>query len=71
MARVNAVLRRVKPRKRADQIEISGLRIDNASHRVSADGNRVDVAPKEYRLLHFLFLKINLWCFHEQLVYSQ
>jgi len=54
VARVNAVLRRAKPGGQADRIEISGLRIDNVSHRVSAGGKRVDVAPTEYRLLHFL-----------------
>ena len=53
VARVNAVLRRVKPDELADQIEIGGLRIDNLSHRVSANGKRIDVAPTEYRLLHF------------------
>jgi two-component system phosphate regulon response regulator PhoB len=54
VARINAVLRRVKPEEHADQIEIAGLRIDNISHRVSADGKRIDIAPTEYRLLHFL-----------------
>jgi len=54
VARVNAVLRRARPGEQADRIEIAGLRIDNVSHRVSADGKRVDVAPTEYRLLHFL-----------------
>jgi len=54
VARVNAVLRRARPGDQADRIEISGLRIDNVSHRVSADGKRVDIAPTEYRLLHFL-----------------
>ncbi|MBN2887576.1 MAG: winged helix-turn-helix domain-containing protein, partial [Chromatiaceae bacterium] len=29
------------------------LRIDNISHRVSANGRPVEVAPTEYRLLHF------------------
>lgn len=53
VARVNAVLRRVKPGEGADRIEIGGLRIDNLSHRVSADGKRIDIAPTEYRLLHF------------------
>ena len=53
VARVNAVLRRVKPDELADQIEIGGLHIDNLSHRVSANGKRIDVAPTEYRLLHF------------------
>jgi len=53
VARVNAVLRRVKPDELADQIEIAGLRIDNLSHRVSANGKPIDIAPTEYRLLHF------------------
>lgn len=53
IARVRAVLRRAKPEELADQIEIGGLCIDNVSHRVSADGRRIDIAPTEYRLLHF------------------
>lgn len=53
VARVNAVLRRVKPEELADEIEIGGLRIDNVSHRISANGKRIDIAPTEYRLLHF------------------
>jgi two-component system phosphate regulon response regulator PhoB len=53
VARIHAVLRRSKPDEVTDEIEIAGLRIDNISHRVSADGNPIDVAPTEYRLLHF------------------
>jgi two-component system phosphate regulon response regulator PhoB len=53
VARVKAVLRRAKPDELGDDIEIAGLRIDNVSHRVTADGKPVDVAPTEYRLLHF------------------
>ncbi|MGB5832482.1 MAG: phosphate regulon transcriptional regulator PhoB [Thiohalocapsa sp.] len=53
VARVNAVLRRSKPEHLADMIEIGGLSIDNISHRVTAGGRAVDVAPTEYRLLHF------------------
>lgn len=53
IARVNAVLRRSKADELADQIEIGGLTIDNISHRVTANGKRVDIAPTEYRLLHF------------------
>ena len=53
VARIHAVLRRSKPDEVTDEIEIAGLRIDNISHRVSADGNAIDVAPTEYRLLHF------------------
>ncbi len=53
VARVNAVLRRTKPEEPQDEIEIGGLKIDNVSHRVSANGTQIDVAPTEYRLLHF------------------
>lgn len=54
VARVNAVLRRAKPDDDADVIEIGGLAIDNVSHRVRANGKQIDMAPTEYRLLHFL-----------------
>ena len=53
VARVKAVLRRAKPDEPADEIEIDGLRIDNISHRVSSGGKAIEVAPTEYRLLHF------------------
>jgi len=53
VARVNAVLRRSRPESLTDQIEIGGLRIDNISHRVSTNGSQIEVAPTEYRLLHF------------------
>jgi two-component system phosphate regulon response regulator PhoB len=59
VARVNAVLRRSKPEELADEIEIGGLRIDNISHRVTADGNAVDIAPTEYRLLHFFMTHVD------------
>lgn len=54
VARVNAVLRRSKPEGSSDQIEIGGLRIDSISHRVTANGQRIEVAPTEFRLLHYL-----------------
>jgi len=53
VARVNAVLRRSQPGEANDQTEIGGLTIDNISHRVSANGIAIDIAPTEYRLLHF------------------
>ena len=54
VARIKAVLRRFKPDESSDQIEIGGLRIDNVSHRVTAAGLRIEIAPTEFRLLHFL-----------------
>jgi len=53
VARVNAVLRRTRVETLQDEVQIAGLRIDNVSHRVSADGRQVDIAPTEYRLLYF------------------
>ncbi len=54
VARVNAVLRRSRPETPSDQIEIGGLRIDSISHRVTANGQRLEIAPTEFRLLHYL-----------------
>lgn len=53
VARVHAVLRRSRAEEVADRIEIAGLCIDNVSHRVAAAGQPVEIAPTEYRLLHF------------------
>ncbi|WP_295446719.1 phosphate regulon transcriptional regulator PhoB [uncultured Thiodictyon sp.] len=52
VARVNAVLRRARPDE-TDTVEIAGLHIDHVSRRVTAGGQPVEVAPTEYRLLHF------------------
>jgi len=59
VARVKAVLRRAKTDEPADEIDIGGLRIDNISHRVSAEGRPVDIAPTEYRLLHFFMTHVD------------
>jgi two-component system phosphate regulon response regulator PhoB len=53
-ARIKAVLRRRAPQLSGDSVEIEGLRIDPASHRVTADERRVQLSPSEFRLLHFL-----------------
>ncbi len=53
IARVNAVLRRTRSENSVDEIEIGGLHIDNISHRVTAMGQPLTIAPTEYRLLHF------------------
>jgi two-component system phosphate regulon response regulator PhoB len=53
VARLKAVLRRTTPRGVEDPIEIEGLLLDPASHRVSSYGKSVDMGPTEYRLLQF------------------
>ena len=54
LARIQAVLRRRAPEATEDAVEMGGLRIDPAKHRVSADGRPVTLGPTEFRLLHFL-----------------
>ena len=53
-ARIKAVLRRSQPDGDEDRIEVAGLVLDIASHRVSAEGREIHMGPTEFRLLHFL-----------------
>ena len=53
-ARIKAVLRRRAPQLSGDAIERDGLRLDPATRRLSAEGRRIELAPSEFRLLHFL-----------------
>ncbi|MDO9093951.1 MAG: phosphate regulon transcriptional regulator PhoB [Rubrivivax sp.] len=58
LARIRAVLRRRAPEALDAAVEISGLKLDPATHRVTrrvADQViEVKIGPTEYRLLHFL-----------------
>lgn len=53
-ARIKAVLRRRSPQAADDVIEIGGLRLDPATHRVTVNNDEVALGPTEFRLLHFL-----------------
>jgi len=53
-ARIKAVLRRRAPQRSGDVVEVEGLRLDPASHRVSAGDHRLSLSPAEFKLLHFL-----------------
>lgn len=53
VARLKAVLRRTTPRGIEDAVEVEGLTLDPASHRVSAHGQSLEIGPTEYRLLQF------------------
>jgi len=53
LARVKAVLRRRAPQMTDDPIEISGLRVDPLTHRVTGNGSAIDLGPTEFRLLHY------------------
>ncbi|HZH55828.1 phosphate regulon transcriptional regulator PhoB [Yanghanlia caeni] len=53
VARIKAVLRRRAPQLTDDVVEIAGLRLDPATHRVTGKGQALSVGPTEFRLLHF------------------
>ncbi|MFN2309056.1 MAG: phosphate regulon transcriptional regulator PhoB [Gammaproteobacteria bacterium] len=53
IARIKAVLRRSGGTETAAQIELGGLSLDAAGHRVSAAGDSLELGPTEFRLLHF------------------
>ena len=53
VARIKAVMRRTHGDEGDGIIELGGLRIDGAAHRVFAGDLPVHVGPTEYRLLHF------------------
>jgi two-component system, OmpR family, phosphate regulon response regulator PhoB len=63
-ARIRAVLRRRAPRLAEDAVEVDGLRLDPVSHRVSGNGEPIELGPTEFRLLHFFIT-------HPERVYSR
>lgn len=54
IARVDACLRRPANTFYSRTIAAGGVTVDNVSHRVTADGVNISLAPREYRLLLFL-----------------
>ena len=54
VARIKAVLRRHAPQATEDQVELGGLRLDPATHRITAGSVEGNLGPPEFRLLHFL-----------------
>jgi two-component system phosphate regulon response regulator PhoB len=53
LARMRAVLRRKAPEALDTAVEVSGLRLDPSTRRVSREGQEVRIGPTEFRLLHF------------------
>jgi len=55
IARVRALLRRLRPALQGGQLEYGGISMDTSSHKVTRDGRPVTLGPTEFRLLrHFL-----------------
>lgn len=59
VARIRAVLRRRKPQHGDAPVEIAGLRLDPAAHRVTGNGKLLNFGPTEFRLLHYLMTHPN------------
>lgn len=64
IARIRAVMRRTHGEDGEGVIEIAGLRMDSAAHRVFVGEQIVAIGPTEYRLLHFFMT-------HPERVYSR
>lgn len=64
IARINAVLRRAESELPQEPIEVSQLRFDPVSHRVSIADQPVTMGPTEFRLLSFFLT-------HQERVYSR
>jgi two-component system phosphate regulon response regulator PhoB len=59
VARIRAVLRRRKPQHGDEPVDIAGLRLDPAAHRVTGNGEPLSFGPTEFRLLHYLMTHPN------------
>lgn len=64
IARVKAVMRRRAPLHSDEIVEISGLILDPAAHRIVGNGHRIELGATEFRLLHFFMT-------HPERVYSR
>ncbi|MBI5277818.1 MAG: phosphate regulon transcriptional regulator PhoB [Burkholderiales bacterium] len=54
LARIRAVLRRRSPEPADETIEVGGLRLDSATHRVTWHGRALKLGPTEFKLLQHL-----------------
>ncbi len=54
MARIRAVLRRIRPALSEDRVEFGEISVDRLSHRVQRGGRDVHLGPTEYKLLDYL-----------------
>ena len=54
IARLRALLRRARPEKGAEALEVGALRVDRGSHEASYRGRALDLTPREFDLLAFL-----------------
>ena len=53
MARVKAVLRRIRPALMDDKITVGDIQIDRSTHSVTRSGRDIHLGPTEFRLLEY------------------
>jgi two-component system phosphate regulon response regulator PhoB len=53
MARVKAVLRRIRPALMDDKIRVGDIQIDRTTHRVTREDKDIHLGPTEFRLLEY------------------
>ena len=68
VARIKAVMRRVTPTASDELFNFAGLVLDPVAHRVSANDDRVDMGPTEFKLLHFFMAHAERVFSREQLL---
>jgi two-component system phosphate regulon response regulator PhoB len=64
LARIEAVLRRTQGPGSGEILDADGLELDPDSHRVMANGEQLNLGPKEFKLLQFFMA-------HRERVYSR
>lgn len=70
VARIEAILRRSGNVKEDENIEAGGIVIDKAAHRVSIDGNDIDLSFKEFELLTYFMENQGLALSREKILNS-
>lgn len=53
LARVSAVMRRIRPALAGETIEVGDILLDPVAHKVERQGKSIQLGPTEYRLLKF------------------
>jgi len=64
LARIKALIRRRAPLASDEVVEIAGLMLDPAAHRITGGGRKIDLGATEFRMLHFFMT-------HPDRVYSR
>ena len=68
LSRIRAVMRRIGTKPAPEQLAVGNLAIDTGRHEVLADGRKVILTNKEFRLLRFLMENPRLVFTREQLL---